>query len=64
MQRVIEVKYKDEVIHTTKPFADEEMNNPETIAEVDGVIEEHAKANDIEFESVANSPYRKLLKQV
>ncbi len=63
MQRVIEVKYKDEVIHTTKPFADEDMNNPETIAEVDGVINEHAKANDIEFENVANSPYTKLIKQ-
>ena len=62
MQRVIEIKYKDEVIHTTKPFADEEMNSPETIAEVDGVIEEHAKANDIEFESIANSPYMKLMK--
>ena len=63
MQRVIEIKYKGEVIHTSKPFADEEMNNPETIAEVDGVIEEHAEANDIEFENIANSPYQKLIKQ-
>lgn len=63
MQRVIEVKYKDEVIHTTKPFADEEMNNPETIAEVDGAINEHAEANGIKFESSASSPYMKLTKQ-
>ena len=63
MQRVIEIKYKGEVIHTSKPFADEEMNNPETIAEVDGVIEEHAKANDVKFENIANSPYQKLTKQ-
>ena len=39
------------------------MNNPETIAEVDGAIEEHAEANGIEFVSVAQSPYMKLLKQ-
>ena len=63
MQRVIEIKYKDEVIHTTKPFADEDTNNPEIIAEVDGAIDEHAKANDIEFENIANSPYMKLNKQ-
>ena len=63
MQRVIEIKYKDEVIHTTEPFADEDMNSPETIAEVDGVINEHAEANGIKFESVANSPYMKLIKQ-
>ena len=47
MQRVIEIKYKDEVIHTTKPFADEDTNNPEIIAEVDGAIDENAKANAI-----------------
>ena len=37
------------------------MNSPETIAEVDGIINEHAEANDIE-KVFANSPYMNLMK--
>jgi len=63
MQRVYEIKYNNTVIGTSSKFEDTNMNSKELIEEVDGIIAKHAEENGVEFESVANSPYQKLIKQ-